>query len=66
MVFFLSVGLAFLFLNKKIARYEINRQMKTNKIVEEGLIKTQLYIAGGLFLFLGFFYLAWITGFFSK
>ena len=65
-VYFLTVGLLFIVFNKKISEYEFVRRSKKSKTVDEKLIKTQFYIAGGLSLFAGIFQLGWASGFFSK
>ena len=64
--YFLTVGLSLIVFNKKVSRYELIRRRRKASTVDENSIKTQLYIAGGMFLLLGFLSLAWTAGFFSR
>ncbi len=62
---FVIGGLIIIF-NERLVRFQLELQTKRKRTVDKKLVKTQLYIAGGLFLFLGFFNLGWSSGFFSK
>ena len=64
--YFLTVGLSLIVFNKTVSGYELIRRRRKTPTVDENSIKTQLYIAGGLFLFLGFLSLAWVAGLFSR
>lgn len=64
-IFSTIIGFIFIFLSKQLVRVEAKLRNKKSKAIDENLVKTQFYIAGGMFLFLGLFLFGWEIGFFS-
>ena len=55
---FIAAGMIFILFNRKLVEIETKIKSRKGKTVNERLLKTQFYVAGGLFLLTGIIVLA--------